>query len=349
MRIRKWLKALAGAVAGLLLLDLFCAWYYNPAGYVRDDVRATELVREPGRFTSRANEGFSWSVIDENGYNNREVPGEDGVFVLMMGSSHTEGFYTLPGDDVSSQLSDQLAARGLGGTVYNIGMSGHHLVRNIFNLDRALTRFEPSGYVVLETRTVKYGARAIYSALEGNMERYEETQVVISKWLSERPLLRAAYRQLMALYSGDGGEDGQMGEEEIEGEIEGEEIEAVQELADLYLEKMTELFRMARETAEAHGVTPIIYYHPTLLLQEDGSAVPVTNNWVLSVFAEACEAAGVTFIDMTDRFLEAYEWEHILPYGFVNTAPGAGHLNAQGCRMVAEAVCEEIARREAEK
>ena len=52
---------------------------------------------------------------------------------------------------------------------------------------------------------------------------------------------------------------------------------------------------------------------------------------------------------MTDAFLEAYETEHILPHGFVNTAPGVGHMNADGSRIVADVLCAEILRREAAK
>jgi len=48
----------------------------------------------------------------------------------------------------------------------------------------------------------------------------------------------------------------------------------------------------------------------------------------------------VRFLDMTGHFLSTYGQEHILPHGFANTAPGAGHLNAHGCDMVARALAE---------
>ena len=62
----------------------------------------------------------------------------------------------------------------------------------------------------------------------------------------------------------------------------------------------------------------------------------------LRAFSEACEAAGVLFVDMSERFLQAYEAEHILPHGFANTAMGQGHLNADGHRLVAEALYDAI-------
>ena len=42
-----------------------------------------------------------------------------------------------------------------------------------------------------------------------------------------------------------------------------------------------------RETAEEHGVEVVIYYHPHLVLQEDGSAVPSTPELYLQAF-EMC-------------------------------------------------------------
>ena len=338
--LKKSLKILLAAAVGLALLDLFCTWYYNPAGYLRDESRATDVIREPGAFTSRANEGFSWAVIDKNGYNNREVPGEDGVSVLMMGSSHTEGLYVLPGTDVSSQLDGMLKDRGMDGMVYNIGTSNHNLTRNIFNLDRALDRFAPSGYVTIETRDVKIFYSDVINVLNGTLDRIGATEAPLGEWLSRRPLLRTVVRQILVLAGA---------------EREGEEYEEnpgydiTEELLDSYLEEMTKLFRMAGEIADAHGVSLIVYYHPTLLLQPDGSAVPDTDPRILNAFAEACAAGGVRFLDLTDRFLSAYEAEHILAHGFINTAPGVGHLNADGNRMTAEALCEEILREEAEK
>lgn len=336
-KLKKIIKIVAGVLAGLALLNLFCYWYYNPVGYLQDESRATDVIREPGLFTSRANEGFSWAVIDANGYNNREVPDAKGVYILMMGSSHTEGLYVMPGEDVSSQLSEQLAEHGVDGKVYNIGTSAHHLSRNVMNLDRALTRFEPSGYVVIETQSVMIYPTHMYGALDGSLERIAATQVVINPWLSKQPLLRTVYRQLLTLSGAE--------EEEAEPKM----IEITPEVLRLYLEGMTQLFQMVRDAADAHGVTPIIYYQPTLLLQPDGSVKPDTEPRLLKVFAEACAAAGVRFMDMTDAFLKAYAQDYTLPHGFINTAPGVGHLNAKGNRIIAEELCAEIVREEAEK
>lgn len=344
--LKKIIKMAAAAIIGLALLDLFCAWYYNPADYVQDEAWATDVVRRPGAFTSRANEGFSSWTIDENGYVNREVPGEDGVFVLMMGSSHAEGLYVQPGEDVSSQLAEKLRESGVDGFVYNIGMSGHDLTRNVFNLDRALTRFAPTGYVVIETRTVRHTADQVYSVLNGSLWRTEATEVVLGEWFSGRPLVRTIVRQLLNLRENEPAAGEEMTEAAEPVQLD---PQVLQSWMEAYEEAMTELMQMVRDAADAHGVTPIVYYHPPMWLQEDGTVSPNTYDGTLEIYERACERAGVYFLDLTDAFLEAYETERILPHGFINTKPEYGHLNAGGSRIAAEAICAKILELEAAK
>ena len=333
---KKWKRAaaaVAGLLAALVVLDAFCYWYYNPAGYVWDEFRATDTIREPGAFTSRAQEGFAWATIDENGYNNAQVPGEDGVYALMMGSSHTEGLNVMPGEDVSSQLQARLQESDVDGCVYNIGISAHTLMRNAANLERALERFEPTDYVILETQHVKFSKTSVERALNDGFARQAPTQSVICDWISRRPLLRTLYRQWEALARGGEAEENQAG-------ITPEQLAQ-------YEAALTELMQKLRAEADDHGVDIIIYYHPHLVLQEDGSALPQEDQGCLEAFASACAAAGVTFLDMTDAFLAAYDEAHILPHGFSNSAPGTGHLNPEGNALIAEALCAEILERRA--
>ena len=111
--MKKAIKIILAAALGIVLLDIFCAFYYNPTGYVDSDHGATDLVREPGAFTSRATEGIAWNTMDANGYNNPDVPGDAGISVLMMGSSHTEGLNVMQEDNVSSRLGELLQPDGL--------------------------------------------------------------------------------------------------------------------------------------------------------------------------------------------------------------------------------------------
>lgn len=335
LKLKQGIRIILGVLTGLALLDLFCAFYYNPTGYVESGTGATDLVREPGAFTSRATEGIAWARIDANGYNNASAPDEGDIFVLMMGSSHTEALNVMQDESASARLEKMLQADGMAGRVYNIGMSSHTLVRNISNFGQALDAFEPTGYVVVETADVIMYTSSLMDAQSDALEPLPVTGVDVPGLLTDRPLMRTLYRQYMNL----------TGEEHTE--LYADYIP--EDTMGRYEAALTDAFTALRAEADAHGVELIIYYHPHLTLNFDGTATPQTQTQCLEAFARACAAADVTFIDMTDVFLEAYTENCILPHGFVNTPAGTGHLNCEGHRMVAEALYGEISAKEAKK
>lgn len=331
---QKWktaLKCAAGALAALALLNLFCAWYYNPTAYEWDAARATDTIRTPGAWTSRATEGCAWMRMDANGYNNAAVPGEDGVSVLMMGSSHAEALNVMQDESAAARLNEMLAADGARGMVYNIGVSSHTLPRCVANLDRALERFQPADYVVLETQDVSFPLASLAAALEDSFERLPRTDVPLPDWITGQPLVRALYRQIASLRGG-----------EAALADEGFSFELTEETYETYVGWLGFWLNEARKTAEAHGVGLIIYYHPHLALQADGSAKADSPALYAEAFAEAAERVGVVYLDLTQDFLEAYADEGVLPHGFANTAAGEGHLNADGHEIVARALYEAI-------
>lgn len=335
LKLKQWIRIILGVLTGVLLLNLFCAFYYNPTAYIESDTGATDLVREPGAFTSRATEGVAWAVIDANGYNNPSVPDDGEIFVLMMGSSHTEALNVMQDKSASVLLEEMLRADGLTGRVYNIGMSSHTLVRNISNFGSALDEFAPTGYVVLETADVIMYTSALEDAQSGALEPLSATGADVPGLLTDRPLMRTLYRQYMNL---TGAESTELYADYIPEDTMGR-----------YEAALTDAFTMLRAEADARGVEIIIYYHPHLTLNFDGTVTPQTQPQCLEAFARACAAADVTFIDMTDTFLDAYDEDFTLPHGFSNTPAGTGHLNAAGHRMVAEALYHEISAQEAEK
>ena len=144
LKLRSLLKNAAAVLVGLLLLDGFCAWYYNPAPYEYAEHRATDVIREPGALYAQAKEGLCVARVDENGYNNPAGIAEECISVLFMGSSHAEGFTVLADDNAARLLDGMLRADGREGHVYNIAISNHDLPRNAANLGRALEAFAPS-------------------------------------------------------------------------------------------------------------------------------------------------------------------------------------------------------------
>lgn len=328
------LKVLGAVFLALAVLDLFCAWYYNPTSYLRDPDRATDLIRQPEAFTSRATEGFASMRMDAQGYNNASVPDEN-IFVLMMGSSHTEALNVPQDQNASAQLQVLLSEAGYPGAVYNIGISSHTFARNAANLPRALEKFQPTGYVVVETADVLMFTAAVHAARDDVMDLLPETDSPLPAWLTNRPLAATLYRQWGNLTS------------EEEEQIDTSYIPP--DILQRYQQALTELFLQMRTEADAAGVELIFYYHPHLALTGDGGAETMTQRQCLGAFSAACQEAGITFLDLSETFLQAYEADYTLPHGFVNTSPGTGHLNADGHAIIARALFETIAEKEAAK
>ncbi|MBR4977014.1 MAG: hypothetical protein IKY61_08155, partial [Thermoguttaceae bacterium] len=107
------------------------------------------------------------------------------------------------------------------------------------------------------------------------------------------------------------------------------------------------LVKRIAKISEKRGVTPILFFHQNLRLGKDGSA-SLPNNENLAMFCRICKREGVVFVDATERFHKEYEEKKVWPYGFCNAGIVSGHLNRDGCRIVADALEEKIRELEAE-
>ena len=90
----KWLfKAIVAGCAALVLLNLFAFFWYNVPVHYENPSGATEYVWERHKFYSKATEGFALGRTNNEGFNNiNDYHEGDSIDILLMGSSHTEGF-----------------------------------------------------------------------------------------------------------------------------------------------------------------------------------------------------------------------------------------------------------------
>ena len=317
-------KAVVSGVLAFAILTAFCLLYYNVPVHASTADGATDYAWEKNKFYSRATEGFAWGETNNEGYANlydyRE--GMD-VDILFLGSSHMEAFNVAMEKSVAARLSDMGA-----GTVYNLGTSAHSFLTCADNLESALEKYSPRQYVVIETATVVFAKENLEKAIAGDVEEMSSHTGGIVGVLQKNPFLRLLYSQLSHWADNAGAEE----------KTNKPKIDPAGEDVQLY----TELLRQMQKTASDHGVKLLIFYHPALAIDPETGMANVKTAAAAEQFASCCREAGVGFIDMTDRFLEAYETEHILPHGFANTSVGEGHLNAHGHRMIAEEVYKFI-------
>lgn len=320
----KWLfKAIVAGCAALVLLNLFAFFWYNVPVHYENPSGATEYVWERHKFYSKATEGFALGRTNNEGFNNiNDYHEGDSIDILLMGSSHTEGF-NVAQDENSGAIINQLFTGEK--YCYNIGTAGHTLLYCVSNLPAALDRYQPEEYLIIETFSVDFGEKELMSVVDNTIAPIPSHNGGIIGLMQKLPYLRLFYTQH---FKGGGQAYGDTGKSA-----------GAEENYLPALEQMLEI--VAAECAE-HQVQPIIVYNNSLFLHEDGSAYTNTDMTKLENFRHICQDKGIVFIDICPRFLEVYDSEHKLPYGFSNTSPGSGHINKVGHRIFAEEVVKTI-------
>lgn len=313
-------------MAALAVLSAACYLYYNIPVHSDSQSGATEYVWEPHTFYSRGTEGFACGKTNDEGLNNLLDRGVFPIDILVMGSSHMEAMQVPQAKTMTAYLNQMLNGEKY---AYNIGISGHQLPYIASNLRTALTEYRPSQYLVIEVASVKFDENLLQQVAQGATPTIPSHDKGIIGALQQVPYLRLLYFQLKNL------------------EEKNEEFEEPDSLAALSGQEpaLNSVLLDISSTCAKENVTPIIFYHPHLLLDHDGVALSQPAEEI-SRFGELCDKNGILWIDMTDDFFTHFEQDHILPHGFSNTAVGVGHLNRHGHRWCAQAILDKIMEQE---
>lgn len=319
----------AGLVAGIIL-TAFCFLYYNVPVHVKCEDKTTDYVWEKNKFYSRGTEGFAMGKTNNEGYMNRyDYNKSNNIEVLIIGSSHMEAYQVAKNESTASRLDDMLGGK----KVYNIGTSAHDMMVCITNYNDALKKYKPSKYVVIETDSIRFNKTRIKNIIDGNYKELESYNGGIVGLLQRNPYLRLLYKQLKG--TNNEGEDvvnNTPSEMDMIGMTEEEKV-----LWDKIIERIS-------KESNKYGVKTIIMYHPTIQLKEDGSLLVNKDYSYTESYNDICKKYGIELLDMTNRFIVEYDNNKVLPYGFINSSVGVGHLNKYGHAMVAEELYDLISK-----
>ena len=333
--MKQVIKWLIKAAAGLLALAVLCGWcmlYYNVPIHFTNETGATEYRWESDKFFRKGTEGFAFGRTNNEGFINLldHSVGER-VDILLMGSSHMEAMNVAGDENTAARLNTLFAGEKY---VYNIGTSGHTLMYCIKHLGDALEAYAPEGYVVIETRDVGFSQTEMEQVLGGTLPDIPSRSGGFIGLMQKLPYLRLFYTKHFK------GMDDVIDASAVGvGETERDDGRCT--------ELMEALMAKVAGECESAGVRPIIVYHPTLYVDGTGRAYTETDGTELRRLRDACDKNGVELIDLTESFLSAYEQYHRLPYGFLNTPPGKGHMNSFGHALFAQGVYEAIEEMEA--
>ncbi|MBQ2960358.1 MAG: hypothetical protein IJE09_03945 [Oscillospiraceae bacterium] len=330
----QWLlKAFVAGCIALVLLCAFCMLYYNVPVHHNNPSGATDYVWESHKFYSRGIDGFALGRTNNEGHNNLSDYHEgDAIDILLMGSSNMEGFNVAQDKSTAAVINQLFEGEKF---CYNIGTAGHTMLNNVKNLNDALDKYQPEEYVIIECISMDYDYEAVQAVVKGTFPDNASHSGGIIGLLQRLPYLRLFYTQFFkdgALAFGAGKDEPAAPAPAVERE---------------YSEIVSPLLDMVAESCENHAVQPIIVYNNTLMLREDGSLYSSTDTDKLAAFSQLCEERGICFVNVIPSFIESYEQSHKLPYGFSNTSPGGGHMNAHGHSIFAAEVCAAIREMEA--
>ena len=323
-----FLKAAAAGVTALLLMSLLCVLYYNVPVHYTNPSGATEYYWEQGRFYSRATEGFAWGRTNNEGFNNLYDHHEgDKTDILLMGTSHTNGFNVAQDENVGAVLT-----RLFGGerVVYNIGTAGHTLMYNLKNLDDALTYYNPTQYAIIECNFVTAKNAELRAILDNSYPGIPSHTGGLVTLLQKIPYLRLLYTKYIEGMN-FGGEAGSSSPDDD-----------MAENRALYGQVMAK----AADTAEKHGVKLIIVLDSMVYMDEQLNCYVDVDAASVAAMEEMCADNGIEFINACETLTAAAKENMRLPYGFANTEPGRGHLNSWGHELLADCIYGRIAQME---
>lgn len=316
------------SIAGLIViieLSLFTLLYHYTGAHSDSPTGATDFVFQPHQLYSTMEEGFAWTRMDEDGFNNPDGSKNLKIDNLLVGSSHMYA-YNVPAKLSTAYLLNDLLPEM---HTYNIAMGEHLFSTCISNLENAVNIYHPSSYVIVQTSDVALNMQEMEEVCNGTYEELSSYNDGPLYWFQRFvPAAKIIYKQLsdwILLSSPSKAEEN-----------------SIDFLSKDYSSLINKYLFNAANTVEKSGAKLIIFYIPDLTILKDGSLEFQTDENAVAAFNKSCVNNEILFIDMTAEFQKMYIEKHKLPYGFINSRVGHGHLNVNGHRVVAEKLQEVI-------
>lgn len=338
-----FLKCIVAGIVAIAILSVFSFFYYNHGTRRTSETGATDYSWE-NRFHSVGYEGFAWGMNDSYGYNNAYILGENQIDILLMGSSHMNAYNVPQKCSVSYLLNHMIETSDAEyqGRVYNIGMEGHTFYICSDNLKDALETYSPQKYVIMETRSVKLSMERMEEVLNGTRKRTPAFDSGLIYYMQKVPYFCLLHKQIRDMCDLN---DASLAENDNDTAEKADNSNFDNTLENTTLDYNTQLNRYMEKLAKevsSYNVKLLIFYMPSISINDDGTVGTVGNVQDTAEFASACRDYGIEFLDMSDVFLEDYRQNYELPFGFSNTEAGKGHLNRRGHELVASALFDKI-------
>lgn len=327
--LKKFGKISITAISAFLVVNLMCFKYYRwPGGFDRTE-NATKLIWNPGSVMSQGIEGWGSHRIDLNGYVNPKLPLKEKDYILALGSSHTLGKEVKEGERYTDLLNQKMGAiNSL--EIYNMGIDGHMYPSLVQGFDAAIQEFPYSKVVILEITETTFKPEELEEALIQREYSSSQNGNAIKEQMDLKSEMRMWIKENMPFLS--------LLKNRQFAKLPKERPATFSEkknsiTSESYVKDLSKTMGLIRN--EYKGKI-IIMYHPYVDLKSDGSMDIIYDNETYNLFKQACIENNIVFLDVGPAFLDAYNANSEVPYGFSNQIMAYGHLNKVGHRIVAE-------------
>lgn len=352
-----WLVAL---ILAFLAINILCFFYYKDSAGYRRAGGAFSYVYKPGGVIVNLKEGAALTEVDDNGYLNRATDLSSDGYVLVLGNSMTGAIEVPQSDKYVSVLDDKLKALyGDDKThAYLLSRGGADFAEIAEGVNAALTEFDNAKAVVIQ---IKYGELNT-AAVEQLVNRFDDAADVGSTDTAVRQYTDSDSPAQLAASAGISQKLTNMLKDyfPFAAFVLNERVSALNnkspfEGAFIFrgaatYETACEAYDVAETTAILEktlrnikttvNIPVIIINLPYEELTSDGELTVSDDNNI--IWKNACDEAGVTYIDMTDSWMQLFDNDKELAFGFSNTSPGSGHMNKAGHKAVGEKLYETL-------
>ena len=317
-----FVKAFIAGTTALCVANIFCFFYYNLPVHYTNQTGATDYYWDENHFSSRGTEGFAATKTDENGFVNTYPYKKESIDVLVMGSSHAEGFNVNSDENFTYILNSKFHEKGLDKYAYNIGTSGHDFLRCLRNLENAFAVYAPKEYIVIEATSIDYDIEKLEQLNNGTYDTFESYNSGLVYTLQKIDFFRLIYAQLNNYIKNNKVEDKQNVSEKT--------------ISSEYIQLLESALCKASQTTFDNGCKLIVVYTSELETDYNGHTILQKYTPKQEIFKSICQKYNIEFVDMHSAYKEMYMQTFHLPRGFSNTAVGKGHTNKYGHSCIAQ-------------
>lgn len=191
-RIIELVKIVFAGVISALILNVFVVFYGYSGVHVENKTGATDYTWLSHMLRTNMEEGFSIFHFDSYGFNNI-VHDDHNADILLIGSSHLEAVQVKPSENIGALLNQLLPDY----KTYNIGISGHNIYTSVKNLKSAVSYYQPSRYIILETNQVALDKDKVDEVLEDKYPKIPSySKGLFYKSQIYFPVIKTLYKKL---------------------------------------------------------------------------------------------------------------------------------------------------------